>query len=115
LKAAHKNLLFACPLVLDAARVKENWFLLSFIMDSTCHTWRRGSTSSRCRACGGVRQPQPVQQRALGLLLAGRNVDHAASEMGRVVRRRCFTYDRANPGSEPLMTQMPFDKAHVAL
>jgi hypothetical protein len=27
-----KNLLFAAPLVLDAARVRENWFLVSLIM-----------------------------------------------------------------------------------
>jgi len=40
---------FARPLVLSAARVKENWFSLSLITDPTSHMWRRGSTGSLCR------------------------------------------------------------------
>jgi hypothetical protein len=39
-----RNLLFARPHVLDAARVKENCFSLSFMAVPSCRTWRRVST-----------------------------------------------------------------------
>src|ERR1035438_3904265 len=32
LKAAHRNLLFGCPPALSAARVRENWFMVSLSM-----------------------------------------------------------------------------------
>src|ERR1019366_9421227 len=44
---------FARPLVLDAARVRENWFSLSFIPAPSCQTWRRASTGRFCRFSGG--------------------------------------------------------------
>jgi hypothetical protein len=43
----------ARPLVLDAARVKENWFSLSFIADPCCQTGPRASTGKSCRFSGG--------------------------------------------------------------
>ena len=44
-----KNLLFARPLVLDAARVKENCFSLSFIAAPSWQTWLRASTGNSSR------------------------------------------------------------------
>ena len=41
-----RNLVFARPVVLSAARVKENCFSLSFIPDPSCQTWPRVSTDS---------------------------------------------------------------------
>ena len=48
----------ARPLVLDAARVKENCFSLSFIAAPSCQTWPRVSTGKFCRVSGGF-APSP--------------------------------------------------------
>ena len=48
----------ACPLVLDATRVKENCFSLSFIPSHSCQTGRRASTGKFCRVSRGVRPPR---------------------------------------------------------
>ena len=48
----------ARPLVLDAARVKENCFSLSFIAAPSCQVWRRASTGKFYRISRGVRPPQ---------------------------------------------------------
>ena len=53
-----RNLLFARPPVLSAARVKENCFSLSFIATPSCQTWRRASTGKFCRVSGGF-APSP--------------------------------------------------------
>ena len=52
-EGSDKNLLPARPPVLSAARVKENCFSLSFIVAPSCETWRRVSTSNKCRVFGG--------------------------------------------------------------
>ena len=44
---------FARPLVLHAARVKENCFSLSFIPAPSCQSWWRASTGKFCRFSGG--------------------------------------------------------------
>ena len=49
---------WARPLVLDAARVKENCFSLSLITAPSCESWRRASTGKFCRVSRGVRPPQ---------------------------------------------------------
>src|ERR1035437_5121835 len=48
----------ACPFVLDATRVKENCFSLSFIPSHSCQTGRRASTGKFCRVSRGVRPPR---------------------------------------------------------
>jgi hypothetical protein len=48
-RKADRNLLFARPHVLSAARVKENCLSLSFIAVLTFHSWLRASTGSSCR------------------------------------------------------------------
>ena len=49
---------FARPLVLDAARVKENCFSLSFIPAPSCQSWWRAATGKFCRFSGGF-APSP--------------------------------------------------------
>jgi hypothetical protein len=53
-----RKLLFARPTVLSAARVRENWFSLSFIAAPSCQAWRRASTGTFCRCSGGF-APSP--------------------------------------------------------
>jgi hypothetical protein len=48
----------ARPLVLGAARVKENCFSLSFIAAPFSQPWRTASTGKVCRVSRGVRPPQ---------------------------------------------------------
>ncbi len=48
-----RNLLFARPPVLSAARVKENCFSLSFFAAPSCQTSLRASTGNYCRVSGG--------------------------------------------------------------
>ena len=63
LEATDRNLVFGCPLVLDAGPVKENSFPLSFIAAPFCQTWRRASAGKFCRFSGG---PSPVATRRYG-------------------------------------------------
>ena len=44
--------------------------------------------------------PQPFEQRALGLLLAGGDFDQAPNEWGQTAGRRFFICDRANLRSD---------------
>src|ERR1019366_4131252 len=48
----------ARPLVLDAARVKEDCFSLSFIPAPSCQSWWRATTIKFCRFSGGF-APSP--------------------------------------------------------
>jgi hypothetical protein len=100
-------LLLVRPHVLGAARVKESWFLISLITARFCQMgamvaigtfWRRffgqqrgplnrGVQNAECadgeKLVAGlldrVFHPQPVEQRALGLSLAGWDFEQAAA------------------------------------
>jgi hypothetical protein len=83
----------ARPLVLDAARVKENCFSLSFIAAPSCQTWRRVSTGNSCRVSGGV-GPTQKPGRAAGGQRPG-NAREAARFWGKPGQRRPV------PGTRP--------------
>jgi hypothetical protein len=53
----------------------------------------------------GVFHPQPIEQRALGPLLAGGDFNQASDEMSRITGRRFLTYDRANQWSDPFTSK----------
>ena len=57
-QSTDRNLLFARPPVLDAARMKENCFSLSSIATPSCQTGSRASTGKFCRFSGGF-APSP--------------------------------------------------------
>ena len=53
-----RNLVLCVPACLDAARVKEKCFSLSFTTTRSCQAWRRASTGKSYRVSRGVRPPQ---------------------------------------------------------
>ena len=81
---------WARPLVpsLGAAPVRENWFWLAFILRTSCQPWMSLASATFCRFFAALAQrratdffllrafhSQPVEQRALGLLLGGGDFD----------------------------------------
>src|SRR5271157_2143202 len=63
------NCFFATPPVIDAARVRENWFLAKFIMGGRCQSGTRPSSGKFCRFLGGFwrrrgRNRQPGEEPA---------------------------------------------------
>ena len=62
-KTDSRNWVSGTPTRLDAARVKENCFSLSFIAAPACQSWQWGATGMFCRYSGGL-APSPERGRA---------------------------------------------------
>ncbi len=90
-------MVFAAPPVIDAARVRENWFLAIFILGVRCQSGRRPATGKFCRFVGpfggGVgsgSQGRNLRKNGLGYPRPGRRATIAGqcSSVPRALSRR---------------------------